>query len=83
MKKGNTIENKINPIENKINREEYKLDTLLDRDEHQKVWFFSNETVNNYRRQMVPFYLLSYESNQYPTYIDNSNIDKSLTEEKE
>ena len=32
---------------------------------------------------MVPFYLLSYESNQYPTYIDNSNIDKSLTDDQE
>lgn len=30
---------------------------------------------------MVPFYLLEVESNQYPVYIDNSNIDKSLTED--
>lgn len=30
---------------------------------------------------MVPFYLLEVESNQYPVYIDNSNIDRSLTED--
>ena len=28
---------------------------------------------------MVPFYLLEMESNLYPVYIDNSNIDESLT----
>ena len=76
LKKGHSIENK-------LKREEYKLDILLDRDDHQNNWFFSNETVNNYRRQMVPFYLLEQETNQYPTYIDNSNIDQSLTEDQE
>ena len=30
---------------------------------------------------MVPFYLLEVESNQYPVYIDNSNLDASLTED--
>ena len=76
LKKGHSIENK-------LKREEYKLDILLDRDDHQNNWFFTNETVNNYRRQMVPFYLLEQETNQYPTYIDNSNIDQSLTEDQE
>ena len=28
---------------------------------------------------MVPFYLLGEESNQYPVYVDNSDIDLSLT----
>ena len=28
---------------------------------------------------MVPFYLLQVESDQYPVYVDNSNIDESLT----
>ena len=28
---------------------------------------------------MVPFYLLELEANMYPVYVDNSNIDESLT----
>ena len=28
---------------------------------------------------MVPFYLMGEESNQYPVYVDNSDIDLSLT----
>ena len=68
-------------VENKIRREEYKMDVLLGRDEHNNEWFFQNEAVNNYRRQMVPFYLLEVESNQYPVYIDNSNIDEGLVKE--
>ena len=28
---------------------------------------------------MVPFYLLEQEANMYPIYVDNSNIDESLT----
>jgi hypothetical protein len=28
---------------------------------------------------MVPFYLLVMESNRYPIYIDNSNLNGSLT----
>ena len=28
---------------------------------------------------MVPFYLLEKEANMYPVYVDNSNIDESLT----
>ena len=28
---------------------------------------------------MVPFYLLEMEANLYPVYVDNSNIDESLT----
>ena len=30
---------------------------------------------------MVPFYLLEMEANQYPVYVDNSNIDESLTDD--
>ena len=36
----------------------------------------------DYRRRMVPFYLLEVESPQYPVYVDNSNIDSSLIEDK-
>ncbi len=28
---------------------------------------------------MVPFYLMEMEANMYPVYVDNSNIDESLT----
>ena len=31
---------------------------------------------------MVPFYLMAVESSQYPRYIDNSNIDQSLIEDR-
>ena len=30
---------------------------------------------------MVPFYLLQVESDKYPVYVDNSNIDESLTKD--
>ena len=30
---------------------------------------------------MVPFYLLQVESDQYPVYVDNSNIDEQLTKD--
>ena len=66
-------------ITNKIKREEYKMQELLDREEHYTRWFFQNETAQTYRRQMVPFYLLELEANMYPVYVDNSNIDESLT----
>ena len=66
-------------IFNKVKREEYKLDTLLDRHQQQREWFFNNPTAENYRRQMVPFYLLEPECNKYPRYIDHSNINTSLT----
>ena len=68
-------------IENKIKRDEYKMDKLLNRPALNEYWFYQNEAVNNYRRQMVPFYLLEVESNKYPVYIDNSNIDQSATED--
>ena len=66
-------------ITNKIKREEYKMDQLLDRSKHSQKWFFQNEMAQNFRRQMVPFYLLEMEANLYPVYVDNSNIDESLT----
>lgn len=37
-------------IENKIKREEYKMDVLLGRDDHNNEWFFQHEAVSNYRR---------------------------------
>ena len=45
-------------ITNKINREMHKIDELLDRKEHESNWNFQNESVTDYRRRMVPFYLL-------------------------
>ena len=69
-------------ITNKIRREMYKIDELLDRKEHEVNWNFQNESVTEYRRRMVPFYLLEVESPQYPVYIDNSNIDSALIEDK-
>ena len=68
-------------IENKIKREEYKIDQLLDRQQHQNEWFFQNEYARNFRSQMVPFYLLEVEASRYPVYVDNSNIEKSLTDD--
>ena len=68
-------------ITNKIKREEYKMDKLLDRKTNNEKWFFQNETAQNFRRQMVPFYLLEMEANMYPVYVDNSNIDESLTDD--
>ena len=68
-------------IDNKIAREMHKMDQLLDRDTHEGDWFFQNETAKSYRLQMVPFYLLEVESDQYPVYVDNSNIDESLTKD--
>ena len=69
-------------ISNKINRELYKIDELLDRNEHEGNWNFQNEAVQEYRRRMVPFYLLEGESPQFPVYIDNSNIDSTLIEDR-
>lgn len=66
-------------IENKINREEYKLSELTDRHKFAKDWHFENPTAERYRRSMVPFYLLEMESNRYPIYIDNSNLNANLT----
>jgi hypothetical protein len=34
--------------------------------------------VEEYRRSMIPFYLLSYEAIIYPRYVDNSEISKNL-----
>ena len=50
-------------IPNKIERDIYKIDELLERKEHEDNWNFQNDTVNDYRRRMVPFYLLGEESN--------------------
>ena len=55
------------------------MDQLLDKKDHYNAWFFQNETAQSFRRQMVPFYLLEMEANLYPVYVDNSNIDESLT----
>ena len=68
-------------IDNKIKREEFKIDQLLDRKKNNDEWFFQNETARNYRSQMIPFYLLEVDASRYPVYIDNSNIDKSLTDD--
>ena len=67
-------------IENKIKREEYKLGELTDRDKFSKDWHFENSTSERYRRSMVPFYLLEMESDRYPIYIDNSNLNANLTQ---
>ena len=75
----NDNEVQLTKIYNKVKREEYKLDTLLDRHQQQKEWFFNNSTAESYRRQMIPFYLLEPECNKYPRYIDHSNINTSLT----
>lgn len=55
------------------------MDQLLDRQDHNNKWYFENETAQSFRRQMVPFYLMEMEANMYPVYVDNSNIDESLT----
>ena len=55
------------------------MNQLLDRKHHADLWQFDNDTADIYRRQMVPFYLLEVESNRYPVYVDNSNINSSLT----
>lgn len=34
------------------------MEELLDREKNYSEWFFQNETAQNYRSQMVPFYLL-------------------------
>lgn len=68
-----------NSIENKISRFEYKLAELTDRNKFQNLWHFENPTAEWYRRSMVPFYLLEMESNRYPIYIDNSNLNQNLT----
>jgi len=66
-------------IENKIMREEYKLSELTDRQKLSEDWHFENPTSERYRRSMVPFYLLEVESNRYPIYVDNSNLNSNLT----
>ena len=70
---------KKNHIENKIKREEYKISELLDKPKFSKIWHFENPIADHYRRSMVPFYLLVMESNKYPIYIDNSNLNGNLT----
>ena len=51
---------------------------LLDKDVHTKAWDFSrmNQLVEDYRRRMVPFYLLGDESDVYPLYLDNSDMNR-------
>lgn len=45
-----------------------------------KDWHLGNPTAERYRRSMVPFYLLENESNRYPIYVDNSNLNPNLTQ---
>ena len=65
-------------IDIKIARDRYKVDCLLDRNEQDSKWQWKNPTVENYRRMMVPFYLLEEECNPYPVYTDNSTINPYL-----
>lgn len=66
-------------IDNKIARDRYKIDYLLDRKVQEEKWIWMNPSVENYRRMMVPFYLLEEECNPFPVYVDNSTINTSLT----
>ena len=52
---------------------------MLDQEKLDKIWDFNNTTADRYRRSMVPFYLLVMESNKYPIYVDNSNLNPNLT----
>ena len=71
-------------IESRIKREMYKIDKLLDREKMQTNWNFrkENQIVDDYRRSMVPFYLLGEESSSHPVYVDNSDIPMSMTGDK-
>lgn len=55
------------------------MDYLLNRQDQDRKWQFANPNVENYRRMMVPFYLLEEECNPYPFYVDNSTINVGLT----
>lgn len=66
-------------IDNKIARDRYKIDYLLDRKVQEEKWIWMNPSVENYRRMMVPFYLLEEECNPFPVYVDNSTINTNLT----
>ena len=55
---------------NRINREEFKIDALLGREDMQAAWNFNSENAQEYRRQMIPFYLLNREAEKYPVYLD-------------
>lgn len=61
-------------ILNKIRREEFKIDNLLNRTEKQTNWDFDTEYAQIYRHQMIPFYLLEKEANEFPLYVDNSTL---------
>jgi len=67
-------------IESKILRSEYKIDALLDRKKKEGNWDFQNDDANEYRRRMLPFYLLMKESNDYPVYVDNSDLKLKMSE---
>jgi len=41
-----------------------------------------SEAAELYRRRMIPFYLLENEANQYPVYIDNSDLKLNSTNKK-
>ena len=39
------------------------------------MWDIDNsDAAARYRRRMIPFYLLENEANEYPVYIDNSDL---------
>jgi hypothetical protein len=61
-------------ILNKIRREEFKINNLLNRSEKQTNWNFDTENSQTYRHQMIPFYLLEKEVNEFPLYVDNSTL---------
>jgi hypothetical protein len=67
-------------IESKIRRSEYKIDALLDRKKKESKWDFQNDDANEYRRRMLPFYLLEKESNEYPVYITNNDLKIKMSE---
>ena len=72
--------NEVNRIDNKIARDRYKVDYLLDRAEHERNWEWQGQSVENYRRMMVPFYLLEEECNPYPVYTDNSTLTVGISQ---
>lgn len=61
-------------IQNKIRRQGYIIDSLLTREKKQADWDFDSHCAEGYRRRMLPFYLLERETNAFPKYVDNSDL---------
>ena len=61
-------------VKNKILRQGYIIDSMLTREQKQADWDFDSHCAHRYRRRMLPFYLLEKESNSFPTYVDNSDL---------